>query len=114
MRISDWSSDVCSSDLIEVDPVKIERSGARHRLSAVGARQRPLAGCPVIAKLIASGENLRLVCHLHPQRGLPLIVALRGGRKRTGGDQVRSRLAVQVNALAVHGDRKRSRLNSRL
>src|SRR3546814_16716211 len=44
-----------------------------HRRAAVGARQRPLAGCPVIAKLIAAGENLRLVGHLHPQRGLPHI-----------------------------------------
>src|SRR3546814_17614685 len=34
---------------LEVDPVKIDRSGARHRLAAVGPPQRPLAGCPVIA-----------------------------------------------------------------
>src|SRR3546814_7627621 len=33
MRISDWSSDVCSSDLLGVAPVPIEqRAGLRHRV----------------------------------------------------------------------------------
>src|SRR3546814_10638182 len=35
MRISDWSSDVCSSDLLEVDERRLERRGQRAHLDIV-------------------------------------------------------------------------------
>src|SRR3546814_2478992 len=40
MRISDWSSDVCSSDLIERLPVRII-ADIRRRLAGYGMRARP-------------------------------------------------------------------------
>src|SRR3546814_8462658 len=50
MRISDWSSDVCSSDLIGVDAVKIGMIGSADTAAAVAERlARPdLSGAAVV------------------------------------------------------------------
>src|SRR3546814_3811515 len=51
MRISDWSSDVCSSDLGECKPQGIGRTsrsaGPDDRSSAIARRHRPHAACIV-------------------------------------------------------------------
>src|SRR3546814_4424185 len=43
MRISDWSSDVCSSDLVEVDP-EVERQVGDGDLAGLGVGKRVVAG----------------------------------------------------------------------
>src|SRR3546814_934840 len=54
MRISDWSSDVCSSDL--KDPEKSKRHRAGLRLRRIGERRRAL-GRPVLPAVVGHGEE---------------------------------------------------------
>src|SRR3546814_4356582 len=53
MRISDWSSDVCSSDLLPGDVLRRHVAGHEDHL-----RQRPLARGPVAHALVAAHETL--------------------------------------------------------
>src|SRR3546814_6920348 len=63
MRISDWSSDVCSSDLIEDD-----RQLADWRLAVVQPRDRARAGaCPDVGDAFEVGQMMRAV---------PAVIAL--------------------------------------
>src|SRR3546814_2061279 len=63
MRISDWSSDVCSSDLIEDD-----RQLADWRLAGVQPRDRARAGaCPDVGDAFEVGQMMRAV---------PAVIAL--------------------------------------
>src|SRR3546814_5809907 len=59
MRISDWSSDVCSSDLVQQVVLahgdQIEVRGLRFMLSAPGLAQR--ASCEVRAQEMAELQN---------------------------------------------------------
>src|SRR3546814_1351487 len=63
MRISDWSSDVCSSDLLSGDyPVRTGAcspagpAGAR-RLSCMGFAINPMAERPRSARIIVAGQD---------------------------------------------------------
>src|SRR3546814_1773438 len=64
MRISDWSSDVCSSDLIDAllnadqsfDPLTAKRT---FRL-AMSANMTELLGVPLIKRLISHGSTISL------------------------------------------------------
>src|SRR3546814_1337258 len=87
MRISDWSSDVCSSDLVGNRPpyrarigVVIKSEGGNQRIedAAIGLRQYPLA--QLLFHHVALGVEARLVDHqiaqpfaLDPQHGLELV-----------------------------------------
>src|SRR3546814_4558197 len=85
MRISDWSSDVCSSDLLglrirrQLGPVEVEvdRVGAGHRLNHRGRRRRcrcrrrlPLEAGHRCLEAIATGRDIVrlevLLLLLHP------------------------------------------------
>src|SRR3546814_9290305 len=48
MRISDWSSDVCSSDLLIVQVLDIQFAAADHHLVAGQQRQRELPALQVL------------------------------------------------------------------
>src|SRR3546814_3300824 len=100
MRISDWSSDVCSSDLIEHPDVQ------------------PLDGEPVLRQVDAIERAVVALAVLQ------VIEDLQGGAERVGGGVVGRMLAVQVEQVAADGigreaavaqelaDRKSTRLNS--
>src|SRR3546814_9503209 len=62
MRISDWSSDVCSSDLAELDQREARRpeeKAAHHRAVAVQARSAP-ASLTVCIMTTARSEERRV------------------------------------------------------
>src|SRR3546814_8661299 len=118
MRISDWSSDVCSSDLRESEPVG---DAAGERLPAFGTDRATAVGVGC-AHVIPPEAKRR-----SRDRGLALLV-LEGAEKlldRTGSRRRRRvRLVAVVVAHPLHlvphvsliaafrQDRKRTRLNS--
>src|SRR3546814_16312637 len=75
MRISDWSSDVCSSDLGEID-----RRRARGAIAVGGGDREPLVGLRQIARDARTGlvELAEVVLRIHH-------AALGGLSKPTGG-----------------------------
>src|SRR3546814_20665831 len=79
MRISDWSSDVCSSDLLDVEAVGAEVH--RHRLPRLDPAQR--AGCARGG--LGSGDSgfARVLADVRLCR---VGVALRGRVGRVGGE----------------------------
>src|SRR3546814_5767473 len=69
MRISDWSSDVCSSDLLGIE-----------KLDAIG-----VSNSRFLAENIKAGE----ICHLW----LPIRVMASSRKARMGGKEVRTSLS---------------------
>src|SRR3546814_12794816 len=78
MRISDWSSDVCSSDLSNWSPFMPDLSPHRRRLLAGGAAALVLVGVVgggILSRshaereeaAIATANALPTVCVIHPQ-----------------------------------------------
>src|SRR3546814_1393753 len=102
MRISDWSSDVCSSDLFEQQRRRfgdaVER-GARRELARVG--QRGLVHIVAFAGQRAAGERGQI-------GGGDFRRNFDGG----GGRRVRFRRVGQFLRHKVQQDRKSTRLNS--
>src|SRR3546814_7841729 len=96
MRISDWSSDVCSSDLDQVTAAGVAQAGY-----AAGAQD--LLGARLGARLHLEGEagldlGLRAVLHEVALEGRQR----QGGAQRGCGHRHRDR-AVQVAAVAGEG-----------
>src|SRR3546814_14356927 len=58
MRISDWSSDVCSSDLIGLEPRPESAACRRLQVRETGAIERPIAD---IAVIVLRGIELNLL-----------------------------------------------------
>src|SRR3546814_20729891 len=100
MRISDWSSDVCSSDLInaidaaiEGDPPKIRRKrsigGDAERYTAIAFRQQLRIAAPALIMDLRPGSvefkrtELRLTA-LNVSNDLRLIVTNRTEERRVG------------------------------
>src|SRR3546814_13757764 len=83
MRISDWSSDVCSSDLLDTDdPGKllgIDRQGLAVFADNPAQRLR--------AAIVESGDQLALAIDQQVFDAKPLIAFL-GGRDRSEGRRV--------------------------
>src|SRR3546814_8407524 len=69
MRISDWSSDVCSSDLLE--------DGAWRTLPAVHADNWKIAGCPVNGPAIAAVGNDAIVAWYSAANDVPKLQVAR-------------------------------------
>src|SRR3546814_6439971 len=64
MRISDWSSDVCSSDLIELEILcKLDLQFAKHRPSA-----------PLLPRLLFKGKGRPLNSHRENIGGVEILV----------------------------------------
>src|SRR3546814_17259874 len=64
MRISDWSADVCSSDLAEVDSINIKRRAAYTDLAAkrgvTVADMAAATGCKTLSSRVQTGQSYRL------------------------------------------------------
>src|SRR3546814_4245561 len=96
MRISDWSSDVCSSDLLTVNADKLHQ--ARIALAGQGLPKAAPSGDSLIASLpmgssrAIEGEALRSAREADLSRTIETIDAVKSAR--------------------VHVDRKSTRLNS--
>src|SRR3546814_10514270 len=97
MRISDWSSDVCSSDLLRLQPRQALGLGLADLPPAV---LRPLPG---LCHLVERELRPRLAV----ERGK--LRAEKGSRKTQRGRGVEHLVFAQVGALR---DRKSTRLNS--
>src|SRR3546814_1684106 len=75
MRISDWSSDVCSSDLVDGAHLPGSLPGQRHRLAAelrgtfVGGVRVVQPVAAVRGRLLEQGDD-RVAGDLHPHRVL--------------------------------------------
>src|SRR3546814_1667964 len=109
MRISDWSSDVCSSDL--VDAVKIGMIGSSETAHAVADYLLQMTGLPIIfdpvmvstsgSALADSGTTgaferlMRIAALVTPN--LPELKAL-------GGDSIAARYGCTVLAKGGHGE----------
>src|SRR3546814_4446740 len=105
MRISDWSSDVCSSDLLlETAPGAAEQMIVRHEHVVEGEFGGILRVQTDLLERAATGETFGVLGLEHQDRE-----AARAGLglgSRDDGDEVRGL------AVADEGDRKSTRLNS--
>src|SRR3546814_1389345 len=103
MRISDWSSDVCSSDLMaDILP------------SAGGAEVGQLAAPPEQPLLIEEGADHHLII-VQATRSHPQILAAGNGAAGAGGmaeDVGLRHLPRIAGRIGGQGDRKSTRLNS--
>src|SRR3546814_13789111 len=89
MRISDWSSDVCSSDLINTARQRIDH--ARHLGDGGGAAEtRGVAAiAPAIAALVGNGAAIdKLIC---ARNGRAFSGGRHAGRRRRGRSAWRGR-----------------------
>src|SRR3546814_8056322 len=83
MRISDWSSDVCSSDLAEARRVGRGRaSGVRRARANLSIEGRRDGGTQAMARrdrgvVVAPARELQGACRGRPVSGAAVIVALR-------------------------------------
>src|SRR3546814_6423863 len=106
MRISDWSSDVCSSDLA-VQPVRPAARGGRRRrlffaaLAVELSDPQPSEADPDRR----AGRGDRRLQHLRPvsERAAPRLLVRprperRGGERRAGGAMVRDRKSTRLNS----------------
>src|SRR3546814_19845232 len=84
MRISDWSSDVCSSDLALAPAAKMRRGGAsvvKARIATATAKQRPLTIPSHPARVAGILRSVSASRSLHDWRSLPPISGANGDRK---------------------------------
>src|SRR3546814_4904336 len=112
MRISDWSSDVCSSDLSGLVEIGMRQVGAdeageqqlgRTEIGALEVAAMQLGATQVAAREVAAGQ-------LHAAEDGALAVGTAGGDPAAVGLQDHIDLGRQVGSLAI--DRKSTRLNS--
>src|SRR3546814_6515705 len=104
MRISDWSSDVCSSDLLAVHfdaTVLVQLDGVRFEPRR---RARPKTEC--------DNDAIRRNDLFRARHDLRLATTARVGRAKRGGDDLHAFDLVGTDDLDRR-DRKSTRLNSR-
>src|SRR3546814_5432621 len=96
MRISDWSSDVCSSDLSERSPLPLGGGGC------AGAGRREAANpAPRLAMLPDAGQEFRgLALQLQPR----ILMRLGAGERRDPLDEVEDRFRRAAFFLQHRGD----------
>src|SRR3546814_5790310 len=113
MRISDWSSDVCSSDLLDPDGtavVWVDDPQSARVVDLARERRNPIISVGV------HGETLRLVSRAPTLLGQGLIVEAAGREHKIalpliGAYQAANALTAAGLVIAT-GDRKSQRLNS--
>src|SRR3546814_2970283 len=118
MRISDWSSDVCSSDLQQIDARLVVHAGIeeqvaghqRRRLLPLHVESDAAIAAPVI------GNGAAAVRNDEPELGKPLEEVGAQQLHEGGGiriDVVRAgEMEVRIAGVADMEDRKSTRLNS--
>src|SRR3546814_1277994 len=113
MRISDWSSDVCSSDLAAHSGVNIESgvnavSEAARKIIALEALSDPDSGITVNAGMVQGGSAFNIVA---PSALLEAEVRYRNSSDRAG---LLSAIRETASRSFIKGtvDRKSTRLNS--
>src|SRR3546814_1535129 len=107
LRISDWSSDVCSSDLREADPVT-QAADVGHALAAVQARAAGWGGDPARILLIGHSAGAHLVAFLAADAGF----AKRQGAKPWLGTVSLDSAALDVVELMQRSEEHTSELQS--
>src|SRR3546814_5524133 len=112
MRISDWSSDVCSSDLDDVDPVGAELFLKQYQFVFEG--QQNVADAALHegrGRAAATGIEYRHVLQECGDEGARLGIVAAGLRQRVlpGGEVA---VAAVAGGLRIREDRKSTRLNS--
>src|SRR3546814_9875057 len=115
MRFSDWSSDVCSSDLIgqhDARPVVVaehdgplDGAGGNYHLARP---ERPVA----LARLAFGRDGAVVGDALDGAQRVVVVVAVDGGARQLGPVVQRSQLGEAAAATGLaRGDRERTRLN---
>src|SRR3546814_6899564 len=124
MRISDWSSDVCSSDLFvgrrigDVDPDLAVDDLHRVAPEPVAADQRLSAGKVELPVMPVAGEDAVSAAALRErpfhQRVALVRAAVVAGEDAAGAGENRDLLAARLEEVTslFHQDRKSTRLNS--
>src|SRR3546814_8659580 len=102
MRISDWSSDVCSSDLIDV----VTRRAARAVIARLGLDRDRLRRAHRFAQLARDAAFLAV--RIAPQH----MLAAETGRQRVLLERIVDRRLRLEEIFEREGDRKSTRLNS--
>src|SRR3546814_8674043 len=92
MRISDWSSDVCSSDLVESCPRRLRRAGSVTDFVPTRLPGRPVGGSVATGGLQVELDALR-------QRQRVGVVDRVGLAAHVGAPRVRTRLAAAAGFL---------------
>src|SRR3546814_10634052 len=107
MRISDWSSDVCSSDLIgnEGAQRRLTHRKANHQSKCKGAIDKNLSEFRSRRRLCVQMQWLRIMSHRREEK----IVCFGDGATDGMGDGVANSPLVEISAAQ---DRKSTRLNS--
>src|SRR3546814_10487112 len=82
MRISDWSSDVCSSDLIAREAVAVGRGGLQHRTRRILGDVKEDA-VQIIARFLGRNREARLVDDLNQLGDGQLEISRQLDRKST-------------------------------
>src|SRR3546814_5574471 len=96
MRISDWSSDVCSSDLVERLAVVIDNIVLRH--PGIDPFRRVADTCPQAASVVINPNTI--------------VVQMRAGSRRDLDQATNKTARRATTAVADAQDRKSTRLNS--
>src|SRR3546814_6242469 len=111
MRISDWSSDVCSSDLKGVGADLLVLAGRRR--VAAGNRHLPLL--PVF-QAVAGGDGVAGVGEPEVAAGQDNAALVEAVHRMLAGGSLAGRLdhhvSVDLQHIDLGGDRKSTRLNS--
>src|SRR3546814_10337374 len=112
MRISDWSSDVCSSDLL--DPRNV--LDPHHRTVGIGANDDVFELLRTGQTALGGDRELKLLVPAHrggadpPDRRLAVLAL--NGRSDLGRSQPQVRELVGIEPTAHRVERKSTRLNS--
>src|SRR3546814_8018322 len=112
MRISDWSSDVCSSDLIAVDMPGAGQTAVIAAMPTVGRDDADWAALRIANAGLGGGFQGWLTQEIRVKRGLSYSA---GSLLDTRRDAALLLVATQTkneSAIEVAGDRKSTRLNS--